>query len=132
MIPKGTKGSNPFPSSMEKYSSGRRDTPAKGAGRETGARVRISPSPPCNNLLFNNEVVKKKISPTSPERFFLSYFCRVTFKLLSATARALNLFFSTGANSARVNPFGSSNISSKPNPLLPLGVFAIKPFNIPS
>lgn len=31
---------------MEKYSSGRRDTPAKGAGRETGARVRISPSPP--------------------------------------------------------------------------------------
>ncbi len=51
MIPKGTKGSNPFPSSMEKYSSGRRDTPAKGAGRETGARVRISPSPPYLGLV---------------------------------------------------------------------------------
>ena len=44
---KGTKGSNPFPSSIvEKYSSGRRGAPAKGVGRETGARVRISPSPP--------------------------------------------------------------------------------------
>ena len=29
----------------EKYSRGRRDTPGKGAGRETGARVQIPPSP---------------------------------------------------------------------------------------
>ncbi len=31
---------------MEMYSSGRRGAPAKGIGRATGARVRISPSPP--------------------------------------------------------------------------------------
>ena len=36
----------PFPPPVEKYSSGRRGAPAKGVGRETGARVRISPSPP--------------------------------------------------------------------------------------
>ena len=30
---------------MEKYSSGRRGAPAKGVGRETGARVQIPPSP---------------------------------------------------------------------------------------
>ena len=30
---------------MEKYSSGRRGAPAKGIGRETGARVQIPPSP---------------------------------------------------------------------------------------
>ena len=34
------------PSSMEKYSRGRRGAPAKGVGRETGARVQIPPSPP--------------------------------------------------------------------------------------
>ena len=32
--------------SMEKYSRGRRGAPAKGVGRETGARVQIPPSPP--------------------------------------------------------------------------------------
>ena len=32
--------------SLEKYSRGRRGAPAKGIGRETGARVQISPSPP--------------------------------------------------------------------------------------
>ncbi len=31
---------------MEKYSSWRRGAPAKGVGRETGARVRVSPSAP--------------------------------------------------------------------------------------
>ena len=31
---------------MEKYSRGRRGAPAKGVGRETGARVQIPPSPP--------------------------------------------------------------------------------------
>ena len=30
----------------EKYSRGRRGAPAKGVGRESGARVQISPSPP--------------------------------------------------------------------------------------
>ena len=30
---------------LEKYSSGRRGAPAKGIGRETGARVQIPPSP---------------------------------------------------------------------------------------
>ena len=30
---------------MEKYSRGRRGAPAKGVGRETGARVQIPPSP---------------------------------------------------------------------------------------
>ncbi len=33
---------------MEKYPSGRRGSPAKGVGRETGARVQIPPSPPKN------------------------------------------------------------------------------------
>ena len=33
---------------MEKYSSGRRGSPAKGVGRATGARVQIPPSPPIN------------------------------------------------------------------------------------
>ena len=31
---------------LEKYSRGRRGAPAKGVGRETGARVQIPPSPP--------------------------------------------------------------------------------------
>lgn len=31
---------------LEQYSSGRRGAPAKGVGRETGARVRISLAPP--------------------------------------------------------------------------------------
>ena len=35
---------------LEKYSSGRRGAPAKGIGRETGARVQIPPSP----LSFEN------------------------------------------------------------------------------
>ena len=33
-------------SGMKKYSRGRRGAPAKGIGRETGARVQIPPSPP--------------------------------------------------------------------------------------
>ena len=32
---------------MEQYSRGWRGAPAKGVGRVTGARVRISPAPPC-------------------------------------------------------------------------------------
>ena len=31
---------------LEKYPRGRRGSPAKGVGRETGARVQIPPSPP--------------------------------------------------------------------------------------
>ena len=36
---------------METYSRGWRGAPAKGVGRETGARVQISPAPPF--LLFS-------------------------------------------------------------------------------
>ncbi len=36
---------------MEQYSSGRRGAPAKGIGRETGARVQISPAPPLLSIL---------------------------------------------------------------------------------
>ena len=42
---------------LEKYSSGRRGAPAKGIGRETGARVQIPPSP-----LFKNKFKKMKKS----------------------------------------------------------------------
>ena len=38
--------------SMEKYSRGRRGAPAKGVGRETGARVQIPPSPPRNRQVI--------------------------------------------------------------------------------
>ena len=37
---------------LEKYSRGRRGAPAKGVGRETGARVQIPPSPPEQPLEF--------------------------------------------------------------------------------
>ena len=37
---------------LEKYSRGRRGAPAKGVGRETGARVQIPPSPPEQPLGF--------------------------------------------------------------------------------
>ena len=40
----------------EKYSRGRRGAPAKGVGRETGARVQIPLSP----LFFPNEELKKQ------------------------------------------------------------------------
>ena len=80
---------------QEKYSSGRRDTPAKGAGRlEAGARVRISPSPPffyflerCPSGLRSttgNRVNFKKVSgvriPISPPSWIQSrvlwmFFC---------------------------------------------------------
>ena len=40
----------------EKYSRGRRGAPAKGVGRETGARVQIPPSP---FFLFNGPLVKR-------------------------------------------------------------------------
>lgn len=38
---------------MEKYSSGRRGAPAKGIGCESGARVRIPPSPFFNPVFLN-------------------------------------------------------------------------------
>ena len=41
---------------LEKYSSGRRGAPAKGIGRETGARVQIPPSP----LFFLKNISRKK------------------------------------------------------------------------
>ena len=40
----------------EKYSRGRRGAPAKGVGRETGARVQI----PLSLLFFPNEELKKQ------------------------------------------------------------------------
>ena len=44
---------------MQKYSSGRRGAPAKGIGRETGARVQIPPS--ALHLLKNNFKKIKKV-----------------------------------------------------------------------
>ena len=41
---------------LEKYSRGRRGAPAKGVGRETGARVQIPPSP---SFRFFKKVVDK-------------------------------------------------------------------------
>ena len=41
---------------LEKYSRGRRGAPAKGVGRETGARVQIPPSP---SFRFSKKVVDK-------------------------------------------------------------------------
>ena len=41
--------------SLEKYSRGRRGAPAKGIGRETGARVQIPPSP----LYLLHKIIKK-------------------------------------------------------------------------
>ena len=41
---------------LEKYSRGRRGAPAKGVGRETGARVQIPPSP---SFRFLKKVVDK-------------------------------------------------------------------------
>ncbi len=41
----------------EKYSRGRRGAPAKGVGRETGARVQIPLSP----LFFPNEMAAKAV-----------------------------------------------------------------------
>jgi len=57
-----------------------------------------------------------------------SFFC----KSLAANALALTWFFSKGVTSAKVNPLGSSNISSKPKPLFPLILVEIKPSRIPS
>lgn len=54
------------------------------------------------------------------------------FKSLAAIALALMLFFSSEVSSAKVKPFGNSNISSKPNPFVPLHSLEINPFNIPS
>ena len=42
---------------MEQYSSGRRGAPAKGIGRETGARVQISPAPPLLSILKDPKVL---------------------------------------------------------------------------
>ena len=38
-------------SGMKKYSRGRRGAPAKGIGRETGARVQIPPSSPYQTMV---------------------------------------------------------------------------------
>ena len=56
----GTVGSNPTLSAispllyigMRKYPRGRRGSPAKGVGRETGARVQIPPSAPSYSVLY--------------------------------------------------------------------------------
>ena len=57
----GTVGSNPTLSAnflntiifgLRKYPRGRRGSPAKGVGRETGARVQIPPSAPSCSVLY--------------------------------------------------------------------------------
>ena len=47
---KKSVSSNPF--DLQKYPRGRRGSPAKGVGRETGARVQIPPSAPQETALF--------------------------------------------------------------------------------
>ena len=49
-----------FINDKEKYSSGRRGAPAKGIGRETGARVQIPPSP-FYLLKYNKNIIDRKI-----------------------------------------------------------------------
>ena len=46
-----------IPTTLEKYSRGRRGAPAKGVGRVTGARVQIPPSP---FLLFQTHFGDRK------------------------------------------------------------------------
>ena len=57
--------------SMEKYSRGRRGAPAKGVGRETGARVQIPPSPPrkqvSKDACFFDEK-NKELNPSAEAR----------------------------------------------------------------
>ena len=65
---------------MEKYSRGRRGAPAKGVGRETGARVRISPAPP-------HKLIK---SSDDSELFFYFFLIANLFKFL-----ILNLILAT-------------------------------------
>ena len=88
-MPKGTGGSNPSlsatlslldkegqikPSTMEKYPSGRRGSPAKGVGCVSAARVQIPASPPkpCQTTFRQGSfyVWKGKISPKAPNSFF--------------------------------------------------------------
>ena len=47
---------------METYSRGWRGAPAKGVGRETGARVQISLSPPLeiNSTMLSFFIIQKK------------------------------------------------------------------------
>ena len=53
--------------------AGRRGAPAKGVGRETGARVRIPPSPPCKSSRFYKRedlffiVLKQKNAPPATD-----------------------------------------------------------------
>ena len=47
---------------MEKYSRGRRGAPAKGIGRETGARVQIPPSPLTNLKKFVKKLLTWQIT----------------------------------------------------------------------
>ena len=43
---------------LEQYSRGRRGAPAKGVGRETGARVRISLAPPRKKQNFDTQCIE--------------------------------------------------------------------------
>ena len=88
-MPQGTGGSNPSlsatlsladkegqikPSTMEKYPSGRRGSPAKGVGCVSAARVQIPASPPkpCQTMFRQGPfyVWKGKIPPKAPNSFF--------------------------------------------------------------
>ena len=52
------ENSNYIVSNSEKYSRGRRGAPAKGIGRETGARVRI-PLSPLSKKQLEKKILKK-------------------------------------------------------------------------
>ena len=91
---------------MEKYSRGRRGAPAKGVGRETGARVQIPPSPP--RLSPENRIIKRfsgfffsnknGVCPLSV-RYTDIYIFSVHF-IVSVTVRYRRLKFSATASLA--------------------------------
>ena len=75
---------------MQKYSSWRRGAPAKGVGRETGARVRVSPSAPekgtCKSKCFfqflshaKSNQIRPQISSFSLDS--LDFFCQKMYSL---------------------------------------------------
>ena len=64
---KKSVSSNPF--DLQKYPRGRRGSPAKGVGRETGARVQIPPSAPQETALFvGNRAVSSFIMLLFPRK----------------------------------------------------------------
>jgi hypothetical protein len=59
---------------LEKYSRGRRGAPAKGVGRETGARVQIPPSPFIVGIIYfckKNFKKNKKMVDNDFEKLYI-------------------------------------------------------------